>query len=373
MLLPIYEKIQSSFLPFFLIYNRPEGFVYLGEATEKIVGLPCLKMRKRSGGLPFESGAVGYIPYEYSASEDIQARPEFLLCNKVQNLKEEELFSLPRTPSFKLALEDFTPDFTRSAYLDALQKIKTHLERGDCYQVNLSQKFECVLPEGFDAFEYFHYLNAKHPAPYAAYLNFGDRQILSFSPELFLKKTGKHIETRPIKGTQKRSQRPAEDEALKQALQQSSKERAELLMIVDLERNDFGKICEVGSVRVSKFYEVETYDYVHHLMASVEGRLREKVSFQKIMEATFPGGSVTGAPKKKAMEIIKNLEPHGRGIYTGALGWMDTSGDFLFNLAIRTLEIYQGKASFCVGGGIVMDSDFESEYEETLLKSRVFF
>lgn len=361
----ICEKIQSSFMnPFFLIFNRPEGRVYFGEAKEMVEVLPNLKANEF---------AAGIIPYDFLSSSTSQSKVKFLICNELKILKTEEVKPVFSEPRLKLNFEDFKASVTRSAYLEALQKIKNHLEQGDCYQVNLSQKFECEVPEDFSAFEYFLYLNAKHPAPYAAYLHFGDTQILSFSPELFLKKNKLELETRPIKGTQKRSLDSKEDHRLKQLLQSSPKERAELLMIVDLERNDFGKICEVASVKVSKLYEVETYDYVHHLQATVKGVLKKDLSFQEILKACFPGGSVTGAPKKKAMEIIRSLETHDRGVYTGALGWMNASGDFLFNLAIRTLEINKGKASFCVGGGIVMDSDLESEYEETLLKSKVFF
>lgn len=357
MLPPNLEKLQSSFEPFFLLYNLPQGKVYTGRHCQI----------SSSFEAQTSSRCAGYFPYEDFS------QAQFLHPREFQEFDAPSLQAFQEISPIPLKWENFESNFTRKQYVEAIQKIKGHLEAGDCYQINLSQRFYCKLPEGFDAFSYFQFLQQKHQAPYAAYLDFGDRQILSFSPELFLHKQGREILTQPIKGTRRRGNSADEDERLKQELRQSKKEKAELLMIVDLERNDLGKICETSSVRVQELYEVESQDYVHHLQAKVGGLLKEGLTLTQILQACFPGGSVTGAPKKKAMEIIRSLEPHSRGIYTGALGWVDGQGDFLLNLAIRTMEIANQEAIFCVGGGIVVDSDPSFEYEETLLKAKVFF
>lgn len=256
----------------------------------------------------------------------------------------------------------------RDEYEAAVRRALEYIAAGDCYQVNLSQRFSTPL-EG-SAWSLYERLRRRSPAPYAAYLECGDHQILSSSPELFLRVRGREVETRPIKGTRPRGATPEEDATLREELLASAKDAAELVMIVDLERNDLGRVCEYGSVHVPALRELESYRNVHHLVATVRGRLREEVDALGCLRALFPGGSITGAPKIRAMEIIEELEPVQRGVYTGAIGWVDAHGNGEWNIAIRTLVVKEGHAYFHVGGGVVADSDPAGEYLETLAKAR---
>jgi len=258
------------------------------------------------------------------------------------------------------------------SYLQALGKVLAYIAAGDCYQVNFSQRFACEWPKGLRPAEEFARLALRHPAPYAAFLDCGSKQILSLSPEEFLSLDGDRLRTRPIKGTRRRGATPVEDEAIRKELEANEKERAELLMIVDLERNDLGKVCEAGSVRVSDLRRLVSYDYVHHALAVVEGRKRNGVDAIEATRAMFPGGSVTGAPKRRAMEIIQELESGPRGVYTGAIGFYDGAGPARLSIAIRTLEIEGGQAHFGMGGGIVADSEARQELQEILVKAKVF-
>jgi len=272
-----------------------------------------------------------------------------------------------------------TSNFTRDAYRAMILRAKEYIAAGDVYQVNLSQRFQCEVDAS--PADVYLALRAANPAPYCAYLDIGDAQILSTSPECFLKIHDRHVVTRPIKGTSPRERDP--DELLR-----APKDNAELLMITDLERNDLGKVCEFGSIRVRELKRVETYATVHHLVATVEGTLREGVRHADCVRACFPGGSITGAPKIRAMEIIDELEPHARGVYCGAIGYFGPNGESQFNIAIRTV-VYQriitgkdagatgnqahGRLTFHAGGGIVADSEPDAEYKETLAKARGIF
>jgi len=269
----------------------------------------------------------------------------------------------PPSPTGRNA--DASSNFTRDAYRRAVRLAKEYIAAGDIYQVNLSQRFQC--PVDVPAPAVYLALRAANPAPYCAYLDIGDAQILSSSPECFLKLDGRQVITRPIKGTRPRAVDPAE-------LRASPKDNAELLMITDLERNDLGRVCEFGSVHVPELVRVESFATVHHLVATVAGTLRREVSHVDCVRACFPGGSITGAPKIRAMEIIDELEPHARGIYTGAIGYFGTNGRSHFNIAIRT-AVYQpgGRLTFQAGGGIVADSDPDAEYDETLAKAQGIF
>jgi anthranilate/para-aminobenzoate synthase component I len=211
------------------------------------------------------------------------------------------------------------------------------------------------------------------PAPFAAFIDAGAFQILSASPECFLQIRNREVITRPIKGTRPRSADPDQDARLAEELLGSEKDRSELVMIVDLERNDLGKVCEYGSVRVPRLCELESHPTVHHLVATVAGRLREDVSALAALHACFPGGSVTGAPKIRAMEILDELEPARRGFYTGAIGYAGFDGSAQWNIAIRTMVTTGRAVTFSAGGAIVADSDPAAEYEETLHKARAMF
>jgi para-aminobenzoate synthetase component 1 len=262
-------------------------------------------------------------------------------------------------------------NFTREAYLKAVSLIKEYIKSGDVYQVNLSQRFSFPL-EG-DPYTLFQRLFALNPAPFYAYLNCRDVVIFSTSMERFLWRQGDYLETRPIKGTRPRGRTPAEDEVQRLELLASLKDDAELAMIVDLLRNDLGKVCRGGTVRVKEHKRLEAYQNVYHLVSVVTGELQPGVSHGDILRATFPGGSITGCPKIRAMEIIDELEPHVRQVYTGAIGYLGLHRNMDLNVAIRTAMVADGWGHFSVGGGVVYDSDEEAEYEETLHKGRTLF
>jgi para-aminobenzoate synthetase component 1 len=258
--------------------------------------------------------------------------------------------------------------FSRAQYLDAVEAIRRYIVEGDVYQVNMSQRFQA--PFVGDPFDCFAAMYAANPAPFFAYINAGDHQIVSTSPERFIQLRQGSVETRPIKGTRPRGKTPAEDDALRRELQESPKDDAELSMIVDLLRNDIGKVCRPGSVRVLEHKRLEAYQNVYHLVSTVKGELDPGMDAVDLLRATFPGGSITGCPKIRAMEIIDELEPVRRHIYTGSIGYVGFQGTMDLSVAIRTATFTGGRVLFSVGGGVVFDSDPPSEYEETLHKGR---
>jgi para-aminobenzoate synthetase component 1 len=264
--------------------------------------------------------------------------------------------------------DGFKSNFTKAEYINAVKKIKEYIAAGDVYQVNISQRFEMDF-EG-DAFSLFEKLYNDNPAPFFAYINAGNHQVVSTSPERFLSQTVDRIETRPIKGTRPRGKTSTEDEKLGRELKQSKKDDAELSMIVDLLRNDIGKVCRAGSVRVAEHKRLEAYQNVFHLVSIVEGKLDQHSDSADLLKATFPGGSITGCPKIRSMEIIDELEPHRRHIYTGSIGYISFHDTLNLSIAIRTATVLNGKIIFSVGGGIVFDSDPIEEYEETIHKGR---
>jgi len=259
-------------------------------------------------------------------------------------------------------------NFTHEDYLRAVRRAKEYIAAGDIYQVNLSQRLSARLATG--PLDLYRRLRETNPAPFAAYFQTPDAAVVCCSPERFLQVRGREVETRPIKGTRPRGATAEEDARLAAELLASEKDRAENVMIVDLERNDIGRVCEFGSVHVPELFAIESYATVHHLVSTVRGRLRPESTAVECLKACFPGGSITGAPKVRAMEIIEELEPTRRGVYTGAIGYLCFSGDMDVNIAIRTLVVKDGLAHFQVGGAIVADSDPEAEYQETIDKGR---
>jgi para-aminobenzoate synthetase component 1 len=259
--------------------------------------------------------------------------------------------------------------FTHRGYLDAVARVRDYIIAGDIFQANLSQRFEAPLEE--DPWPFYRRLREVNPAPFAAYLEFDGVAIASASPERFLQvDPDGRVETRPIKGTRPRGVSPEHDAALSQALHDSAKDRAENLMIVDLLRNDLSRVCLPGSVKVPELFALEGYRTVHHLVSTVTGRLRPGKTATDLLAAAFPGGSITGAPKVRAMEIIAELEPSRRGIYCGSIGYLSLTGAADTSIVIRTIVALGGHAYFSAGGGIVVDSDPEQEYQETLHKAR---
>jgi para-aminobenzoate synthetase component 1 len=259
---------------------------------------------------------------------------------------------------------------SHDAFLARVQRAQDYIRAGDIYQVNLSQRL--TVPFAAPGWRLFQALNEVSPAPFSAYFDAGEFQIVSSSPELFLRLSGSQIQTRPIKGTRPRSPDPSCDSQLSYQLQTSPKEMAELVMITDLLRNDLGKVCEFGSVHVPELVRLERFAQVQHLVSTVEGDLRKNVTHLGALAACFPGGSITGAPKVRAMEIIDELESVRRGPYTGALGYLGFNRESQLSMIIRTALVKEGLAHFQVGAGIVADSEPEAEYLETLAKARGF-
>ncbi|MFC2072381.1 aminodeoxychorismate synthase component I [Chloroflexota bacterium] len=258
--------------------------------------------------------------------------------------------------------------FTHQGYVDAVEKARQYIIAGDIFEVNLSQRFEAEL--SITPYQLYRRLRQINPAPFAVYLGLDEVSLVSASPERFLRLRGDRVETRPIKGTRPRGKTPEEDEALANELLTSVKDRAENIMIVDLERNDLGRVCRFGTVKVTELAILETFPTVFHLTSTVVGRLREGKNGIDLLKATFPGGSITGAPKVRAMEIIDELEPTKRSVYTGSIGYLSFNGDLDLNIAIRTFLVKGRKAYFQVGGAVVYDSDPEAEYQETLDKAK---
>ncbi len=258
----------------------------------------------------------------------------------------------------------FEPTVGRAEFCRWVERAQGYIAAGDIYQVNLSQRFEAGWPGG-DPWFFYEALRHYSPAPYSAFLKQEGRTVLSSSPELFLQFAGRSVRTRPIKGTRPRRANPDADAHSAFELLTSPKEIAELVMITDLERNDLGQFCEWGSVRVSELLKLERFEQVFHLISTVEGRLRAGIDQVTALRLCFPGGSITGAPKKRAREVISELEPVDRGLYTGAAGWFGASGDSVFNILIRTVLIEGDRAHFHVGAGVVADSVPDREWQET--------
>ena len=260
--------------------------------------------------------------------------------------------------------------FTHRGYLDAVTRVRDYIVAGDIFQANLSQRFQAPLLE--PPYELYCRLRRRNPAAFAAYLGFDDLTVLSASPERFLRldENGRHVETRPIKGTRPRGLGPMHDAALGRALAESDKDRSENVMIVDLLRNDLSRVCRPGTVRVPELFALEQHPTVHHLVSTVVGELAPGADAVDLLRAAFPGGSITGAPKVRAMEIIAELEPTRRGVYCGSIGYLSATGAMDTSIVIRTFTGRRGRVYFQAGGGIVADSDPEMEYRETLDKAR---
>ncbi|MBN1509792.1 MAG: anthranilate synthase component I family protein [Sedimentisphaerales bacterium] len=287
--------------------------------------------------------------------------------------QQTEPAALPAVDIENIDVDQVRRNMTQDAYLDAVRRIKRHIHDGDIYQANFSHRFE--HPFQGTAARLFHWQNCHNPSGYAAYLDARDFQIVSASPEMFIAIQDGRIRTKPIKGTRPRIN-ACDEQASKlnaqrfQELLTSEKEQAELNMIIDLERNDVARICKPGTRRVIQPRTIERYPSVFHAVATVGGELRDDVTFSDVLKAMFPGGSITGAPKIRAMEIIDELEPTARGIYTGAIGFIGLDGTVCLNIAIRTAIITNGSAFVQTGGGIVADSDPQAEWAETITKAR---
>lgn len=357
---------------------------------------------ENSSQLPFVGGAIGYfaydlarkieilptiaendnfIPemnigiYDWAVLVDQALQTTYLVCaHRDPNSKylipkilaKLEANVTPKQADFKLE-SPIHSNFSKQSYAEIFHKIKKHIYDGDCYQLNLAQRFTAYFSGA--PWTFYKKLRNINAAPFSAYLAYPEIQILSCSPERFLKVAAQQVETKPIKGTRKRVlDNLALDQRLITELAQSEKDRAENLMIVDLLRNDLGKNCRVGSIKVPELFTVESYASVHHLVSTITGELAPGKTALDLLRDCFPGGSITGAPKYRAMELIETYEPHRRSIYCGSIGYISFDGSMDSNIAIRTLICAQNKLYCAAGGGIVADSEVDAEYEETLNK-----
>ncbi|MEE2799503.1 MAG: aminodeoxychorismate synthase component I [Pseudomonadota bacterium] len=348
--------------------------------------------------LPFGAGLVGYLAYDYgrqleslpclarhdialpdlsfglydwSVVSDHQLQRCWLVCHpQVPSARQQALLrqldshAAPRQ-AFSLC-EPFAAEQGKAQYAEAFARVQDYIQAGDCYQINLAQRFSSHY-QG-DPLSAYCALRERSPTPFSAYLEMAGGTLLSLSPERFIEVQNGRVETRPIKGTRPRGSSPQQDQALAEELQRCEKDRAENLMIVDLLRNDLGRSCEPGSIRVPELFSLESYPNVHHLVSSITGRLRSDSDTIDLLMRAFPGGSITGAPKIRAMQIIEELEPVRRSLYCGSVGYLGCEGQMDFNIAIRSLVCHEGSIYCWGGGGVVADSELDAEYQETLTK-----
>lgn len=410
------SKEESEFSNYSFIGLNPfKKFVSYGKDIyineEKSNGEPFLELEKllreykieHNSEIPFLGGAMGYFSYDIgriiedipnTAEDDVRIPDSYFLFydnaiifdlrnNKTYisslgiNKKSKESIKSIKDKiengmvEFSINLDsntEFSSNFTKKEYMESVSKLKNYIEEGHTYIANMTQRFQCDYND--DPFNTYSSLRSINKAPFSAYLNLEDFQIISSSPERFLKVYKNCVETRPIKGTRPRGENEEENNKNKEELLNSEKDKSELLMIVDLERNDLSKVCKPFSVEVTELFKLEEYATVFHLVSTVVGELKEEVSSVKCIRECFPGGSITGAPKIRSMEIIEELEGIRRGIYTGAIGYFDFRGNCDFNIVIRTILTKDNKAYFGVGGGITIESEEEMEYDETLDKAK---
>ncbi|WP_110710615.1 aminodeoxychorismate synthase component I [Salinicola sp. CR57] len=306
--------------------------------------------------------------YDWALIQDHEAQRSWLVATaerRQQVMRWLHEAATPSQPDFALT-GPFVGDIDRAGYARRFQRVIDYLHAGDCYQINLAQRFTARF-EG-STWKAYRRLRRATPTPYGGYLAWDDKAILSLSPERFIGVVDGQVETRPIKGTRPRGSTPDEDRQLAEELQQSAKDRAENVMIVDLLRNDLGRVCRPGSVKVPQLCSLESYANVHHLVSVVCGELASPAQPLDLLAAAFPGGSITGAPKRRAMQIIDELEPSQRSVYCGSLGYLDRRGHLDTSIAIRTVVADGDTLHIWGGGGLVADSDEEAEYRETLAK-----
>ena len=397
--------------PYLRLVKDDSGFYINGQKTTESTFEEYLKKYllehkdENKSSLPMVSGAIGYFSYEYgrklmqvaSCKENLVSIPDamlifydfyviedrhekktYLVANGITEDAEKLLSCVERrisepteetagicTDSYNI---EVTPNFEKEEYKQAVDDVIRYIIEGDIYITNMTQQLKVKSDK--KPLDVFYDLRENNPSPFGGYMDYGDFQIVCASPERFLKMKQGHVNTRPIKGTRKRGETSEEDLFMRRELENSEKDKSELLMIVDLERNDLNRVCRPGSVKVTELFTVEEYATVFHLVSDIEGELEEGKTVMDLLEAAFPGGSITGAPKYRAMEIIDELENNQRNLYTGSIGYLTLDGDCDFNIVIRTALHKDGMYYLGVGGGITAESDLEFEYEETLQKAK---
>ena len=349
-----------------LLACEPELIVEGGASDWGRLESELAARQKPGADLGFPDGAaVGWIGFDGRFKFGFYEKPAIFLHGAGLWHNAHKLPGPVEGPEFPQI--PFRPRIKRAQFEEMVRAAQEYIAAGDIYQVCLAHSFEAEYSG--DAWPFYESLRHHSAAPCAAFLNLGETQVASASPECFLQLSGRRIVTRPIKGTRPRRADAQRDQRNAYDLITSAKEIAELVMITDLERNDLGRVCEYGSVTVPELLKLESYEQVHHLVSTVVGTLREDVTHPAALRACFPGGSISGAPKKRALEIIAELEPDPRGIYTGAIGYFGYNGESQFSIAIRTAVFESGRGSFHVGAGIVADSIPEREWQETLDKA----
>ncbi|MDY2626965.1 MAG: aminodeoxychorismate synthase component I [Lachnospiraceae bacterium] len=397
----------AGFLPEMKAEEK-NGVFYLNEQPQQIDCMGWLKQyladhrEENPADLPFVSGGIGYLTYDYGkrfmglphVHEKYIDMPECCFVfyriyvieevmtgkitlaardeDAIRWLKAKEAETCGWQHPQKLEPDVVqknvvTSDFTKEDYKDAIQKMVDYIVAGDIYITNMTRQIQ--IHSKADPYEIFRLLRQNNPSPFGGYFHYNDVEIISASPERFFEIRNGEIRTRPIKGTRKRGVTPEEDEALRLELQNSEKDKSELLMIVDLERNDLSRVCEPNSVKVEELFVTEAYATVFHLVSTICGRLQQDKDVVDVLQAMFPGGSITGAPKYRSMEIIDELEHSRRMLYTGSMGYIGFDGNCDFNIVIRTMVYQDGCYHIGAGGGITCESDTEFEYEETRQKA----
>ena len=397
--------------PYLRLMKDDSGFYINGQKATESTFEEYLKKYllehkdENKSSLPIVSGAIGYFSYEYgrklmqvpSCKENLVSIPDamlifydfyviedrhekktYLVANGITEDAEkllscvERQISEPAEETVGICTDSFnievTPNFEKEEYKQAVDDMIRYIIEGDIYITNMTQQLKVKSDK--KPLDVFYNLRENNPSPFGGYMDYGDFQIVCASPERFLKMKQGHVNTRPIKGTRKRGETPEEDLFMRTELENSEKDKSELLMIVDLERNDLNRVCRPGSVKVNELFTVEEYATVFHLVSDIEGELEEGKTVMDLLEAAFPGGSITGAPKYRAMEIIDELENNQRSLYTGSIGYLTLDGDCDFNIVILTALHKDGMYYLGVGGGITAESDLEFEYEETLQKAK---
>ena len=397
-------------VPYLKLVKEGNGFYINGEKETTCSFETYLKTYlaehkdKNNTELPIISGAIGYFSYEYgrklmevdSVKEDLVSIPDavlvfydfyiiedrqeqrtYLIANGITGeaakLMDEMETRINGKPVYMQKESDteypieVLPNFAKDEYKQAVDRMIRYIIEGDTYIVNMTQQL--TVKSDKVPLDVFYDLRENNPSPFGGYFDYGDFQIVCASPERFLKMQKGHVNTRPIKGTRKRGETPEEDMFMRTELENSEKDKSELLMIVDLERNDLNRVCNPGSVKVTELFSVEEYATVFHLVSDIEGDLEESKNVMDLLEAAFPGGSITGAPKYRAMEIIDELEKTKRSTYGGAIGYISFNGNFDSCITIRTGVFKDGKAYIQAGGGIVYDSIPENEYQESINKA----
>ncbi|MBZ4662881.1 MAG: anthranilate synthase component [Caloramator sp.] len=389
-------KYSISYLDGKIAVDYGDRVEIIKELPLKVLDEYIKRNKELKTGLIFDGGFVGYLSYDFGEeimgirgkdnspikipSIYFEYFEDYIVVDNRNKLTyivtdDEEIMDRIKTNNYAETIDDIDVNLKSNLEFDeycrAVERVREYIRCGDVYQVNISQQFY-GRGKLNPIYIYSKFRRANY-GPYNALIRVQDKYILSTSPEQFLRKRGDTITTRPIKGTVKKVEDKEENERLKRELHESEKCRSELLMIIDLERNDLSRICIPGTVKVESLFDVEEYSTVNHLVSTIQGKLLKDIGFKEIIEAMFPGGSITGAPKLRSMEVINEIEKVNRGIYTGCIGYISNNGNMDFNIAIRTAVMDKENIIYNVGGGIVWDSNPEDEYEETLHKGRAIY